>query len=129
MKIAVLITRTLLGLIFFVFGLNFFIHFMPMGGNPTGKAGTFMAGLMAAGYFMPLLKVAETLCGLFLLVNKYTAFFLVVLFPITLNIFLFDTILAPSGMPIGVLVIVLNLFLAYAYRRYYTSVFTTTPTV
>jgi len=129
MKIAVLIIRTLLGLLYFVFGLNFFFHFIPMSAGPTGAGATFMGGLMATGYFFPLLKVVETISGLFLIVNKYTAFFLVLLFPISLNIFLFHTILEPSGMPMGVGIIVLNLFLGYAYRKYYAGVFTMSPTL
>ena len=48
MKIAALIARILLGLLFFVFGLNGFLHFIPMGPMPTGVAGDFSAALRAA---------------------------------------------------------------------------------
>jgi putative oxidoreductase len=130
MKIAVLIARILLGLIFFVFGVNFFLHFY----NPpmpvmTPAATAFQTGLWGAGYFFKYMKVVEILCGLSLLVNRYTALFVVILFPISLNIFLFHVILVPSGAPMGVGILVLNLFLGYAYRKYYSGLFTATPVV
>ena len=128
MKIAVLIARILLGLIFVVFGLNFFLHFY----NPpmpvmTPAATAFQTGLWGAGYFFKYMKVIEIAGGLCLLINRYTALFVVVLFPISLNIFLFHAILVPSGIPIGVAIIVLNLFLGYAYRKYYSGLFTVIP--
>jgi uncharacterized membrane protein YphA (DoxX/SURF4 family) len=130
MKTAVLIARTLLGLIFVVFGINFFHPFLPM---PVPKmspaAMAFSGGLYGSGYFFQYLKCVEIISGLFLLINRYTAFFLVVLFPISLNIFLFHAILAPFGLLRGLVIIILNLFLGYAYRKYYISVFTSSPVV
>ncbi len=129
MKIAVLICRILLGLIFFVFGLAFFIHFFPPQPPMQGKAGAFVGGLFGSGYFVNYMKVVEVIGGLLLLVNRYTALALLVLFPITLNIFLFHVILAPEGAILGIAMILLNIFLGYAYRKYYASVFTTKPTL
>jgi uncharacterized membrane protein YphA (DoxX/SURF4 family) len=128
MKITVLIARILLGLIFFVFGLNFFFHFIPSP-PPTGKAAAFAMGLFGSGYFFPFLKCIETISGLFLLINRFTAFFLIVLLPISVNIVLFHGVLAPAGLPVGATVIVLNLFLCFAYRKYYSSLFTAKPTI
>ncbi|MDB5122955.1 MAG: DoxX family rane protein [Mucilaginibacter sp.] len=129
MKIAVIIIRSLLGLIFLVFGLNFFFHFMPMTAQPTGKAGAFSGGLFGAGYFFPYMKVIETAGGLFLLINRYTTFFLLLLFPITVNIFLFHAFLAPSGLPLGALMLLMHLFLGIAYRKYYSPIFTNKPVI
>jgi len=128
MKITVLILRTILGLVFFGFGLAFFLHLLP-NTVPPGAAGEFDKGLFASGYFFYLLKAIETLCGLFLLINKYTAFFLIVLVPVTVNIFLFHAFLEPQGLTIAVPVLLINLFLGYAYRKYYAGVFTVSPTV
>src|ERR1700748_3620231 len=126
MKIAVLIARILLGLIFLVFGLTFFVHFsfIPTPPTPAGPAGAFESGLFGTGYFFQYMKVIEVLCGLFLLINRYTAFFNLVIFPISLNIFLFHAFLAPAGVPMAALIIVLNLFLGFAYRKYYAGIFT-----
>jgi hypothetical protein len=93
------------------------------------KAQAFSGGLFGAGYFFPYMKVVEIASGISLLLNRYTAFFLLILFPISLNIFLFHTILAPAGMPIGLAIIILHLFLGFAYRKYYKSIFTAVPVV
>lgn len=127
MKIAVIITRSILGLIFFVFGLNFFLHFIHMS-PPHGKAEAFEGGLFSAGYFFPFMKVIETVSGFFLLINRYTPFFLLLLFPITLNICLFDAFLVPSGLALGIVMLLIHLFLGYAYFKYYRPVFTSEPT-
>jgi len=127
MKIAVIITRSILGLIFLVFGLNFFLHFIPMAPPPAGKAGAFEGGLFGAGYFFPFMKVIEIAGGLFLLINRYTAFFLLLLFPITVNICLFHAFLAPSGLPLGGLMLLIHLFLGYAYFKYFSLIFTSQP--
>ena len=130
MKTAVLIARVLLGLIFVVFGINFFHPFIPM---PVPKmspvAMAFSGGLYGSGYFFQFLKCVEIISGIFLLVNRYTALFTVILFPISLNIILFHAILAPYGVPVGLVVIILNLFLGFAYRKYYSGMFTSVPVV
>jgi hypothetical protein len=131
MKIAALIARILLGLTFVVFGLNFFFpQVLHMASPPMSQRATaFSMGLWGSGYFFQFLKVIEILSGFFLLLNRYTAFFLLVLLPISVNVFLFHTILAPAGIPVGVTILVLNLFLCIAHIKYYTSVFTAKPTV
>jgi putative oxidoreductase len=128
MKTAVLITRTLLGLIFFGFGLAYFLGLLPKT-VPPGPAGEFDKGLFATGYFFGFLKAVETLCGLFLILNKYTTLFLVMIFPVTVNIFLFHAFLEPSGLTIAAPMLIINLFLGYAYRKYYTGLFTASPVV
>ena len=128
MKIAVLIARTLLGLLFFVFGLEFFLKFMNMPQPPMSPQATaFNAGLFGSGYFFPFLKALEVICGLALVINRFTAFFLLVLLPITINIFLFHIELAPSGTPMAAGILVIHLFLGYAYRKYFASLFTASP--
>jgi uncharacterized membrane protein YphA (DoxX/SURF4 family) len=131
MKIAVLIARVLLGLIFIVFGLNFFFHFsfMPAPAPMSEKAQAFSGGLYGSGYFFQYMKVIEILSGLAILVNRYTAFFLLILFPVSVNIFLFHAILLPTGLPVAAPIILLHLFLGFAYRKYYLSIFTAIPTV
>ncbi len=130
MKIAVLIARTLLGLIFFVFGINFFFNFMHLAQPPLGpKATAFSGGLFGSDYFFQVLKSIEITSGFFLLINRFTPFFLLVLLPISVNIFLFHLILAPSGVPLGTGVLVLELFLCIAYRKYYQNVFTANPKI
>jgi putative oxidoreductase len=128
-KITVLISRILLGFIYLVFGLDYFLHFIPYQPLHTGKTGAFIAGLKGIGYFYPMIKVIQIAGGLSLLFNRYAPFFAVVLFPISLNVLLFHTILVPSGWLMGVTLIVPNLLLGYAYRKYYSGMFTAKPIV
>ena len=124
MKTTVLISRILLGFIYLVFGLDYFLHFIPYQPLHTGVTGAFIAGLKGVGYFYPMIKVIQITGGLSLLFNRYAPFSAVVLFPISLNVLLFHTILVPSGWLMGVTLIVPNLLLGYGYRKYYSGMFT-----
>jgi putative oxidoreductase len=130
MKTVALIARVALALIYVVFGVDYFLPFLshivnfPAGGN---KADSFFGALGAAGYFFPFLKSIEIICGLFLLVNRYTVFFLVALFPISVNICVFHACMMPVYLPFGAAILALNWFLLYAYRKYYMSLFTVKP--
>ena len=124
MKVAVFISRIVLGFLYLVFGLDYFFHFIPYQPLHTGKTGAFIAGLKGVGYFYPMIKTIQIAGGLSLLFNSYAPFFAVVLFPISLNVLLFHTILVPSGWLMGVILIVPNLLLGYGYRKYYSGMFT-----
>jgi uncharacterized membrane protein YphA (DoxX/SURF4 family) len=129
MKIAVLITRILLGLIYAVFSFNFFLHFMPNAPLPGGKAGAFLTGLMGSGYFFQYMKFLEVACGLLLIINRFTALAVLVLFPITLNIFLYHSFFSPNQALMAIIMILINIFLIYAYRKYYMNIITMKPTL
>ena len=129
MKTSTIICRILLGLIYLVFGLDYFFHFIPYQPNHTGKVAAFKAALLNVGYFYPMIKSIQIIGGLSLLINRYAPFSAVVVFPISVNVFLYHTILVPSGWLMGVLLIVPNLFLGFAYRNYYSGMFVRTPKV
>src|ERR1700712_1089806 len=86
------IARIVLGLIFLVFGLNFFLHFIPAGSPPEGRAAAFAGGLFQSGYLFQLIKVIEVTLGILLLLGKYVPLVLVVLMPISVNIALFHSV-------------------------------------
>jgi uncharacterized membrane protein YphA (DoxX/SURF4 family) len=110
----VLSARVLLGLVFVVFGLNGFLHFLPQPPMPEG-AQAFAGALFATGYFFPLLKGTEIVAGSLLLSGRYVPLALTLLAPIVVNIVAFHVFLAPGiGLPLAILV--LELFLAWAYR-------------
>lgn len=133
MKIAVTVARTLLGLIFLIFGLHFFLHFsfIPSAPPPTGAAGAFQMGLYGSGYFFQFLKAVEVVSGLMLLINRFAALFVLVLLPVIINIALFHLILMPIPMSIGMVIVILisEIFLIYAYRKYYMSILTVSSKV
>lgn len=114
--------RILLGLIYFVFGLNFFFQFLGSGPHPTGPAESFINGLFGAGYFFPMMKSIEVVGGLALLMNRFVPLTLVVLMPITVNIFLFHLLLA--GNPVlSIVMLAMQLYLAWVYREHYSPLF------
>jgi uncharacterized membrane protein YphA (DoxX/SURF4 family) len=121
--IAPTVARVVLGLVFFVFGLNGFLHFIPQP-PPTGVAATFMGGLAATGYFFPLLKTTEVVGGALLLSNRFVPLALTLLAPIVVNIFAFHASLAPEGLPVAILVVGLEIGLAYANRAAFAPLLT-----
>ncbi|MFL5788108.1 MAG: DoxX family membrane protein [Flavisolibacter sp.] len=129
MKKATVIIRVLLGFIYLVFGLDYFLHFIPYQPNHTGRVAAFKDALLGVGYFYPMLKSIQIVGGISLLTNLYAPFFAVVLFPISVNVLLYHTFLVPSGWLMGVFLIVPNLFLGYAYRKYYKGMFVKKPVV
>ncbi len=123
MKTATIILRILLGLLYLVFGLDYFLHFIPYQPEHTGAAAALKNGLIETGYIYPMMKTIQVVGGISLISNRYAPFAAVVVFPISLNVFLFHTILVPSGWLMGVLLLGPNLFLGYAYRSYYRGLF------
>lgn len=120
MKIATIIARTLLGLVFVVFGFNGFFHFIPTGPLPPvdSPAGMFFAALSTTGY-MKVVSLFQIIGGLLLLLNFLPVLGLVILCPIILNIVLFHTTMAPSGLPLALGVAVLAVFLIGMYWDHY----------
>jgi len=127
MKIATTISRITVGFIYLVFGLDYFFRFIPYEPHHTGRVAAFKAGLIGVGYFYPMIKSIQIVGGISLMINRYAPFFAVVVFPISVNVFLYHTILVPSGWPMGVLLLVPNVFLGYAYWQYYKGMFIKKP--
>ncbi|MBK9294824.1 MAG: DoxX family membrane protein [Oligoflexia bacterium] len=113
-----MIARILLGLIFSVFGVIGLLNLIPQPPNLPEKLVAFNTGLMAAGYFFPLLKLTEIACGLMLLANRFVPLALVVLAPISLNIFLVHAFLAPTGLPMAIFIGLLMVYLSFFAKPY-----------
>ena len=114
------VARYLLGLAFFVFGLNGFLNFIPQPKEAMSAGATaLMGGFMASGYMFPLIKGTELLAGILLLANRYVTLGLAILTPVLVNIVLFHAVLAPSGVAMGAILFAIQLYLAWAYRAAY----------
>lgn len=122
MKIAVVIARVLLGLLFLIFGLNDFLHFIPMQSMP-GDAGT-MAMLMFSHGWMTFHGVLFVIAGVLLLIGRYVPVGLVILGPILVNILVFHITLAPAGIGPGAVATLLEVFLIWAYWPAFAGIFT-----
>jgi len=122
-RIAPEVARVLLGLVFFVFGLNGFFHFLPQPPH-EGTSATFLGGLAASGYFFPLLKSTEVVGGALLLMKRYVPLALVLLAPIIVNIFAFHAALDHAGVGLAVVLVALEIGLAYAHRKAFAPLLT-----
>jgi len=105
MKITSVIARFLLGLIFLVFGLNGFLHFIPMP-PPTGVAGQFFGALYVSNYLV-VIFLLQIVGAILLLLNRYVPLALTLLAPIIVNVLLVHLLMAPSGLPLALVVTVL----------------------
>jgi uncharacterized membrane protein YphA (DoxX/SURF4 family) len=114
MKIATIIARTLLGLVFSVFGLNAFFNFLPMP-MPKGDAGTLM-GVLFSSHYLYAVKCFEISGGLILLSGRFTPLGLTLVGPVIVNILFYDVFLDPAGLPLGIVIAVLALFLLWQNR-------------
>jgi putative oxidoreductase len=120
MKIAVIIVRVLMGLMFLFASIVVLFNLMP---HPEmkGNAKLFMDGIAATVYFMPLLKITELVCGIAFVSGLFVPLATVVIFPIVLNIVFYHAFVAPEGLPVAIALLLGNLFLAFAYRKHYAT--------
>lgn len=109
--------RLFMGLIFFVFGLNGFLHFIEEP-EPSEKAGAFLGALVDSGYLMYVVKSVETVCGALLLANVFTPLALVLLTPIIVNIALFHFLLEPTGQGLGMAIMLAALLAFQAHLNW-----------
>jgi putative oxidoreductase len=121
MKIATLIARILLGLIFVVFGLNKFLNFIPAA-MPPGLAGQF-AGALYVSHYLWVIAIIEIGTGILLLINRYVPLALVLNGGVVVNIFLFHAFLFPSGLPLAVVVVILWLIIYKSVRPAFAGIF------
>lgn len=118
MKIAMVIVRTLMGLLFLFASITFFFKLITPP-EPTGPMKAFSSGLEASKYLMPAVKTIELICGLAFVSGKFVPLATVLIAPIIVNIVLVHAFLAPEGLPLAAFLVLANLFVAYAYRESY----------
>jgi uncharacterized membrane protein YphA (DoxX/SURF4 family) len=121
MKFAIIGARVILGLVFVVFGLNGFFHFIP---NPemNEPITAFMMALGGTGYFMIVVKLVEVTSGLMILTGRFLPLGLILLAPVSVNIFCAHLFLDQAGLPMAIVIILLQLLLAWTYRDSYSGI-------
>jgi hypothetical protein len=112
--------RILMGLPFSVSGLNGLLHFLPEPSVvlPEGAA-AFAAALVKTGYMMPLIFGTQLIVGALLLVNRFVPLALALIAPFLVNALAFHLFLEPSGRPVVLAFLALEIYLAWAYRKAY----------
>ena len=122
MSWAVLVARVLVGLVFLVFGLNFFLELLPMPKPSFPENATNFIGALAASNYLAAVKVLEVVGGALVLSGRFTPLGLVILTPIAVNIALFEVLLV--GQPgLGIALAGLCFFLVWGYRSHFAGVF------
>jgi len=120
MKIGSTIARYLLGLLFLTFGLNGFLHFIPMP-SPTRVAAQFLGALFVSRYY-EVLFLLQIVGGALLLANRYVPLALTILGAIIFNILGIHIFMAPAGLPLAVVVTVLWLLTASRVRSAFAGI-------
>ncbi len=122
MKIIAVIARILLGLMFFVFGLDVFVHFIPAQPPTTGLAGAFIGTLIHSHYVF-FIGGVQLIAGALLLINRYVPLALVLLAAMIANILVFHLTMQPSGLPPGIFAAILWIIVAFRVREYFAPLF------
>lgn len=113
------IARILMGALF-LFAGSFGLFARPQ--MPPGlpeAAVAFNAALVKSGYMLPMIAATEAFVGVLLLANRFVPLALALLAPVVVNILAFHVFLEPSGRPIAVIVVALEVYLAWQYRDAY----------
>ncbi|MGI4787253.1 MAG: hypothetical protein ACRYFS_00235 [Janthinobacterium lividum] len=122
MKIAALIARVLLGIMFVVFGLNGFLHFIPQPPPPAGLAGQYMGALAGSHYFVFVFAL-QFIAGVLFLLDRYVPLALTIIAPVIVNILLYHSLMDPKGIPPGLVTAILWLILAHSVRSAFAGLF------
>ena len=110
--------RILMGLLFAFAGLNGLLNFLPPPPDamPQG-ASAMVAAMMQTGYMFQLVAVTQLAAGALFLANRFVPLALALLAPIVVNILAFHLFLAPAGTGMAIFVVLMELYLAWAYRK------------
>jgi len=115
--------RILLGLIFLIFSLNYWLKFIPI---PAPAAESLAAGFMGAIYssgFLTLVKALQLLSAVLLLSGRYINLALTLLGPIVVNILLFHVMIKQSDYALSVVIAVLALVVLIGQKNYLKTIF------
>lgn len=121
MKTAETIITYVFGLVYLIFGLNFFFGFIPLP-DMEGRAAEFMGAVAGSG-FMISVKIVEIVVALMLLLNIKRPLAWLLILPVSVNIMMFDVFLMGTVTPPAALVFILNWFMVYRMRENYSCLF------
>jgi len=125
MKIVTIIARVLLGLMFFVFGLNPFFKFLPM--PPLeGVWGQFLGALIVS-HFVWLVGVTQIISGALFLIGRYVPLAIALSGPVLLNIIAYHVTMQHSGAQPAVLAVICWVVLFWRYRESFAPLWVAKP--
>ena len=118
MKLTVIILRIVLGLMLFAFGLSSLFELMELP-KFSVPGQHFMDALISTGYMMPQIALFKIFVGLSLLSNRFVPLFLVIFFPISINMLLFHLFLDIKGIAGSLIIFLLNVILLFMHLNSY----------
>lgn len=92
---------------------------MPMPKDMPENMMNVMTAFMTIGWLMPLVAVAEIVGGVLFITNKYRALGAIIIFPVLVGILLTHIIIAPSGLPIALVLLGIELWVIIENREKY----------
>lgn len=118
-KKILLVIGILFGLMFINSGLNKFLNYMPVPDDLPVEMVKLMTAFMTIGWLMPLVAVAEIVGGALFMIPKFRALGAIVIFPIMVGIVLTHIFNAPSGLPIAIVLLAINIWVIIENRAKY----------
>ncbi len=109
----------LFGLMFINAGLNKFFNYMPVPADLPESMMKLMSAFMQIGWLMPLIAVAEIVGGTLFMANKYRPLAAIIIFPVMIGIVLTHIVNAPSGLPLALVLLAINLWVIIENREKY----------
>jgi uncharacterized membrane protein YphA (DoxX/SURF4 family) len=113
------VVALLFGLMFINSGLNKFFNYMPMPDDMPENMMNMFTGMMAIPWLLPLIGVAEIVGGILFIIPKYRALGAVIIFPVMVGIILTHLTVAPSGLPIALILLVIHVWVVFENREKY----------
>jgi uncharacterized membrane protein YphA (DoxX/SURF4 family) len=126
MKIASTISRYLLGLLFTIFGLNGFLHFIPQPPPSSPLAMQFLTVMSASHYMVPVFLV-QLIGGVLLLVGRYIPLALTLLAPVIVNVLIYHSAMDPGGIGAGLLATILWILVFLRFRANFLGLLESRP--
>lgn len=109
----------LFGLMFINAGLNKFFNYMPMPDDLPENMLKMMTAFMQIGWLMPLIAIAEIVGGILFITNKFRALGAIVIFPVLIGILLTHITIAPSGLPVALILCGIEIWVIIENREKY----------
>lgn len=115
-KKVILVLSILFGLMFINSGLNKLFHYLPMPSDMPENMIKLTNAMMEIGWLMPLVAVVEIIGGLLFITNKFRALGAIIIFPVLVGILLTHTVTEPSGLPMVLIFLAIELWIIFENR-------------
>jgi uncharacterized membrane protein YphA (DoxX/SURF4 family) len=126
MKIAAMISRYLLGLLFTVFGLNGFLHFIPQPPPAKPVALQFLTAV-SVSHFICVVFLVQLIGGVLLLAGRFVPFAIAILAPVLVNILNYHLTMDPGSIGGAVVATILWAILFLRHRASFAGIFQVRP--